>query len=247
MPPQRSPPHTSSTGADSEPVRCVLRSIAPSTAFLPCCMRARRQPGRGALAAMAVMLLHGGVLTVLLHAHPPDHSVDKSVRSTAVRLLPPRPSDSGRMRSAVPPSRSPPSVELPRATIQQALNDASAGEAPGPESQATPLTAQQGPQYTRTTPVPASAAPQVTAEQLRPSRAVLGGALANPATSDPRSQSPRPTFDEQLAMGADPTRCLRIERLADGSTRRTFGTLREAQATLSATTGLKTEPIKVCE
>ncbi|UXH77232.1 hypothetical protein [Roseateles amylovorans] len=81
---------------------------------------------------------------------------------------------------------------------------------------------------------------------LAPSREVMRGALSNPAVNDPRANTPKPTFEEKIAMGLDPGLCLKTERLPDGTIRRTLSRWVEAQSTLSATYGSKTAPIRVC-
>lgn len=81
---------------------------------------------------------------------------------------------------------------------------------------------------------------------LTPGREVLRGSMANPAVSDPRSNSPRPTFEERFAMGLDPTLCLKEERLPDGTIRRSLKHAGQAQSTMSATHGARTAAVRVC-
>ncbi len=82
---------------------------------------------------------------------------------------------------------------------------------------------------------------------LRPSIAVLRGALVNPATVDPRSNSPKPTFEERVAMGLDPTLCVKLERDPDGTVRRRMGKLGRAQSLLQSTHGVGAQGLLVCE
>ncbi len=82
---------------------------------------------------------------------------------------------------------------------------------------------------------------------LTPSRDVLRGALANPATSDPRSNSPVPTFEERIAMGLDPDLCLLTERMPDGSTRRRLTKYKRVQSTMSAVHAQGQGSARICE
>jgi len=98
----------------------------------------------------------------------------------------------------------------------------------------------------------AAAAPGLAASgphglNLTPSRDVLRGALANPATSDPRSNSPVPTFEERITMGLDPDACLLTERLPDGTIRRRMSKYRRVQSTMSAVHAQGQGSARICE
>ncbi|XHS79935.1 hypothetical protein ACFJGW_08130 [Burkholderiaceae bacterium UC74_6] len=82
---------------------------------------------------------------------------------------------------------------------------------------------------------------------LAPSREVLRGALANPATSDPRSNSPKPTVEERIAMSLDPGLCLLAERLPDGTIRRRMSRWQRVQSTMSAVHGQGQGQARICE
>lgn len=82
---------------------------------------------------------------------------------------------------------------------------------------------------------------------LVPSRDVLRGALANPATSDPRANSPKPTAQERMAMAIDPMLCIKQDRLPDGTVTRRWGRLALTTSTIEATTGHKGLPVGVCQ
>jgi hypothetical protein len=81
---------------------------------------------------------------------------------------------------------------------------------------------------------------------LTPSREVLRGALANPAVMDPRSNTPTPTFEERMAMGMNPDLCLKVERMPDGTQRRSLMRSVELPSTLQAEHGHKTALVRVC-
>lgn len=82
---------------------------------------------------------------------------------------------------------------------------------------------------------------------LKPSVEILRGALANPATTDPRSNSPKPTFEERIAMGLDPNLCVKLERDPEGHVRRRMGRLVEALSLLQASQGVGAKGATVCE
>ena len=79
----------------------------------------------------------------------------------------------------------------------------------------------------------ATAAGRDAAElSLKPSREVLLGSLgSNAAVNDPRSNTPRPTFEERIAMALNPELCVKVERLPDGTIRRSMGKWRSVLST----------------
>lgn len=115
--------------------------------------------------------------------------------------------------------------------------------AAAPTAAAEAGTAGQGSGISSAPPGWAASAPLA----LKPGREVLLGSLANPAVNDPRSNSPKPTFEERIAMGLDPELCLKMERLPDGSVRRTMSRLVQAQTTLQNTHGVGARGTRVCE
>jgi len=95
--------------------------------------------------------------------------------------------------------------------------------------------------------LPDLAASGVRGLDLKPSAEILRGALPNPATTDPRSNAPKPTFEERIAMGLDPGLCVKLDRDPDGQVRRRMGRLVDALSLLQATHGVGTRGVKVCE
>ena len=96
-------------------------------------------------------------------------------------------------------------------------------------------------------PSPGEPASSSGALNLKPSPEILRGALANPATTDPRSNSPKPTFEERIAMGLDPSLCVKLERDAEGVVRRRMGRLVNATSLLQASHGVGAQGLLVCE
>jgi hypothetical protein len=95
--------------------------------------------------------------------------------------------------------------------------------------------------------VAAQAASGGEALNLRPRIDVLRGALANPATTDPRSNSPRPTFEERIAMGLDPDLCVKLERDAQGVVTRRMGRMARVLSHLQATQGAGAKDVRTCQ
>ena len=85
------------------------------------------------------------------------------------------------------------------------------------------------------------------AQTLTPSREVMLGSLSNPATSDPRSNTPKPTIEERIAMPLDPELCVKLERLPNGEIRRRMGKMVNAQSAIQNTHGTGPHGIKVCQ
>lgn len=81
---------------------------------------------------------------------------------------------------------------------------------------------------------------------MKPGREVLRGSLANPATQDPRTNTPRPSVEEKIALGLNPDLCLKEERMADGTVRRYLGKRQVVPTAAQAHTGVRTERIAVC-
>lgn len=82
--------------------------------------------------------------------------------------------------------------------------------------------------------------------RLKPSQAALHGAFVHPATTDPRSNSPRATADERLAMAFDATLCVLEERLPDGTVRRAYGRRVDAAPSIQREQGVPGKKISVC-
>ncbi|MCO5975142.1 hypothetical protein [Ideonella oryzae] len=80
---------------------------------------------------------------------------------------------------------------------------------------------------------------------LTPDDKVMQGTPKNAALTDPRSNTPKPTFEERIAIGMDPDLCVKVERLPDGSTRRSL-VRRVRIPTLAATQGVGAASVAVC-
>lgn len=80
---------------------------------------------------------------------------------------------------------------------------------------------------------------------LTPEDKVMQGTPKNPALTDPRSNTPQPTFEERIAIGMNPELCVKVERLPDGSTRRSL-VKRVRVPTLAATQGVGAASVGVC-
>lgn len=214
---------------------------------------------RRALGLSAVVLIHGAIVLVAWQLRTSARHVNAQARLTTMRLIdrhiappdtvpasPASPADAARSSLAVPlPALSPALLPMPAIEVQPAPS--SAAMSPAPAVDASPAAQGRVGLDGRAVSSPGTAASAPIGLALKPSRAVLRGALANLATSDPRSNSPKPTFEEKIAMGLDATLCLKQERLPDGSVRRRLVHLSDGQTTLSATAGMKTGTIRVCE
>lgn len=137
-----------------------------------------------------------------------------------------------------------PALRLPTTGLIQPLILATA---PGEES-AAPATPGQGSEGApAASPLSSATAPGPKGLDLKPSAEILRGALVNPATVDPRSNSPKPTFEERMAMGLDPSLCVKLDRDPDGTVRRRMGRLGRAQSLLQSSQGVGAQGLLVCE
>lgn len=96
-------------------------------------------------------------------------------------------------------------------------------------------------------PSPARPASGGAPLDLRPRAEVLRGALANPATTDPRSNTPRPTVEERIAMGLDPDLCVKLERDAQGVVTRRMGRMARTLTHLQASQGVGAKDVRTCQ
>lgn len=183
---------------------------------------------RRAVAVSAVCLGHVLVLLAVWELRQaPARSVDDRARPVPIRWLPER-------RERAPQARA---VAQPRpAPALPARHPAIAVDAPvepvGVSSTLRAVPADAGETGAATVAAGGASAPLA----LRPSREVLLGSLgSNPAVTDPRSNTPRPTFEERLAMGLNPELCVKLERLPDGSLRRSMGRWRNGVTSAQAT------------
>lgn len=197
----------------------------------------RRRP----LTVCAVVAGHAALMLVIWQARRLPVGGSELRPSVVLQLLPLRATGPQAARP-FPPAVPAPGTRLavPSVTAPVLLPGVPAGEAVAPDPAAAP-----GLPAGATTPGGAASGPQVL--DLRPSRELLRGALVNPATLDPRSNSPKPTFEERLAMGLDPSLCVKLERDPDGTVRRRMGRLGRAQTLLQSTQGVGAMGASVCE
>lgn len=163
-------------------------------------------------------------------------------RAVVLRLVPPAaaPRERAARVEARQPVLSSPGLRL---ILPPDLAAPSTGDGPPPAGEVgAPGTAAVGAALS-----PGSAASGAGALNLRPRIEILRGALANPATTDPRSNSPRPTFEERIAMGLDPDLCVKLERDADGVVRRRMGRMARTLTHLQSTQGVGAKDVRTCE
>lgn len=173
---------------------------------------------------------HAVLLWMLCETRRVPSVAGEARQSLALRVVPPAPRPrSERVQTAAPPARRP--MAVPEFVVGADDRPALAGG-----SEASGVVTSPGP--------PASGG---GALNLQPSAEVLRGALANPATSDPRSNSPKPTFEERIAMGLDPDLCVKLERDADGVVRRRMGRMARTLTHLQATQGVGAKDVRTCE
>lgn len=195
---------------------------------------------RRQMAVFVVLVGHAALWMLVLHERRLPAGGSEARRSLVLHLVPPpRPP---RERAARVEARQPASTsaaasvrQLPVLPATPDADGASAGGVGEPVAAAGSALS------------PGAAASAPGALNLRPSSEALRGALANAATTDPRSNSPRPTFEERIAMGLDPNLCVKLERDADGFVRRRMGRLVNATSVLQATHGVGAKSVQVCE
>ncbi|MCE4554702.1 hypothetical protein [Pelomonas cellulosilytica] len=205
-----------------------------------------RWPRRRVLAATAVLGTHLLLLWVLWHLKQPARPHGKASVSIPIRFVPDRqarvrPADeqvaATRARVRTPPVQTPvviPPVEPGVEAVAPSVSEATSST--GAIGQSGPLAG-----------TPGNSASAPGALTLKPSREVMLGSLSNPATTDPRSNTPKPTFEERIAMGLDPELCVKVERLPNGEIRRRMGKMVNAQSAIQNTHGTGPHGIKVCQ
>lgn len=189
---------------------------------------------RRQVAVCAVLLGHAVLLLLVLQARRWPAGGEEARRSVVLRLVPQPPQlrqRAARVQARPPAAASPGISPRPTPTLSAA-----------PSGEGAPVVAATGAAVS-----PGAAASAPGALNLRPSPEILRGALANPATTDPRSNSPKPTFEERIAMGLDPELCVKLERDADGFVRRRMGRLVNATSLLQSTHGVGARGLLVCE
>ncbi|MEO6276629.1 hypothetical protein [Roseateles sp.] len=199
-----------------------------------------RPSRRRAVAASAVCLGHVLVFLAVWQARQALPREAEARTSVAVRLIAERRERAARATPS-PPAR----AAAPRA-VEQIPALAPVEAAAGVSTAAAPSTSVEPGQGSAVAGLPGLAASGPVALVLKPQRDVMLGALANPAVNDPRSNSPKPTFEDRIAMGLDPELCVKLERLPGGSVRRSMGRLANAQSAIQNTYGTGAHGIKVC-
>lgn len=177
----------------------------------------RERGGRRRLAVLAgVALAHVAVVqlwTMAMARKTPapqrSRAIEVVLKPMEVQRVPPPPVSPEEPRW-VPPLRMLPIPVVPEI--------APAAESPPGESADGVARRADGPGAMAQAPGTAASG----ALNLRPSKQALMGGFANPAVVDPRANSPRPTAEERMAMAINPDICLKVERLPDGSERRSW-------------------------
>jgi len=193
------------------------------------------------MAVWVVLLGHAVLLLLVLQARRWPAEGSDAQRSVVLRLLPQLPSPRA---PAARVQAGPPAGASPRISARPVPN---LSDAPDAQESSAGSESRQTAAATGSILSPGTAASAPGALDLKPSSEVLRGALVNPATTDPRSNSPKPTFEERIAMGLDPDLCVKLERDADGFVRRRMGRLVNATSLLQSTHGVGAKSARVCE
>jgi len=162
-------------------------------------------------ARILVVALHAALLAALWLHRPPPLAEPGERRLTAIRLIEPqrpRLPPPERPRLSAPPLKLPPVMQLPVISADTARpDDVATAPAAG------------------TTPGAAPAEPARTSLRLilPPGYAASSAAARNPALSDPRANSVKPTLESRIANAAAVTGEWVDERTSDGRTRRRRG------------------------
>lgn len=210
--------------------------------------------GAAALAHLLLLLLAWNVKPLL-----ESRQSDSTRRSTTLRLLPPtvasREAPAPASAHTPPPA---PRASLPtdlRTQVNLMMDPADWGAAPhaspAPASSGARISADSAQSFGTVGLDGAAAVPQGPASgpqrlAMKPGREVLRGSLANPATQDPRTNTPRPSVEEKIALGLNPDLCLKEERMSDGSVRRYLAKRQVVPTAAQAYTNVRTERIAVC-
>ncbi|MFG6457606.1 hypothetical protein [Roseateles sp. BYS96W] len=185
---------------------------------------------RRAFAASAVCAGHALVLLGLLqHRQAPSRDAAEPARLLQVRLLS-APRTPAPQAPAAPRRPSPVAAAAPQPVAAPVALPAPA------RSIAEPVAAPASPGGAEAAAAassgPVSGGGGGGALSLKPSRDVLLGSMgSNEAVNDPRSNTPKPTFEERIAMALNPELCVKVERLPDGTIKRSMGKWRGVQST----------------
>lgn len=180
-----------------------------------------------------MLLGHAVLVLILCEARRPTF-VGEPRQAVALRLVPPSPRPRSERAQTALPVAAPVGIRLiaPPDFVVGAVDH------PGHTGTGEAMGAAQSPG------APASGA---GALNLKPSAEILRGALTNPATTDPRSNSPKPTFEERIAMGLNPDLCVKFERDAEGVVHRRMGRMARTLTHLQATQGVGAKDVRTCE
>lgn len=200
-------------------------------------------PRRRLVAASAVCLGHVLLLLAVWQSRQAGTGEVEARRSVLILLPAPRRDRAVESQAAAPQVSARRRVEAPSPRSEPV---APAEMPPSEPAAAVPGSATEPGQGSTGVAMPGLAAAGPPALVLKPHRDVMLGALSNPAVNDPRSNSPKPTFEERIAMGLDPELCVKLERLPDGTVRRSMGRLANAQSAIQNTHGAGPHGIKVC-
>ncbi len=199
-------------------------------------VRAVLSSRRRALAASAVCAGHALLLMALLQNRlAPSRDAAEPAPLLQVRLLP-APRASTRQVPVASPRLSPPLA----AAVRQPVPAPVAPPVPaGVNPEPLEVPASSGTTETVATaahaPGSGSSGGGGGALSLKPSRDVLLGSMgSNEAVHDPRSNTPKPTFEERIAMALNPELCVKVERLPDGTIKRSMGKWRGVQSTVQS-------------
>ena len=228
-------------GAPSIASFCLLPAKRMTSLFGPQRVMAPA-PRRRVVAASAVCLGHVLLLLAVWQSRQAAPGEVEARRSVLI-LLPEERRDRA-VNKAAP--RLPAQVSARRLVDIAIPHSEPAEITPGAALAAVPGASTEPGQGVTGVAMPGLAASGPAALVLRPHRDVMLGALSNPAVNDPRSNSPKPTFEERIAMGLDPELCVKLERFPDGSVRRSMGKLQRAQSAIQNTYGTGPHGIKVC-
>lgn len=140
------------------------------------------------IARLVVAALHLGLLAALWLHRPPKLADDGPRRVTTVRLIQPQP----RVAPAPAPTPVPAPAMAPRPTAPAVI-------APPPFAVETPATVPPTAAADPALPAPSDPPRTTLRLTLPPGYAASSAAARNPALSDPRSNTPRTTFEERIA------------------------------------------------
>ncbi|MFG6486299.1 hypothetical protein ACG04R_06430 [Roseateles sp. BYS78W] len=191
---------------------------------------------RRAIAASAVCASHVLVLLAAWQVRQSAPRDDAGAREPiSIRLIPERREHAARAQAAAAPAVTPPRRPVVEPARPAEPTAVSSVLVPVPAAAASAGVADAAGMGSVASAASGSAG-QAASLSLKPSREVLLGSLgSNEAVHDPRSNTPKPTFEERIAMGLNPELCVKVERLPDGTIKRSMGKWRGVPSTAQAT------------